>query len=74
MSEDQLSEITEYIIRFLLGSKANETFSNLIGYTSDKTLFSKYKIVILPSVLCDHGYYGTAQSLPQLPLPLCEDM
>ena len=47
MSEDQLSEITEYIIRFLLGSKANETFSNLIGYTSDKTLFSKYKIFIV---------------------------
>ena len=74
MSEDQLSEITEYIIRFLLGSKANETFSNLIGYTSDKTLFSKYKIVILPSGFFDQGFYGTAQSLPQFPLPLWDDM
>ena len=74
MSEDQLSEITEYIIRFLLGSKADDGLCSLIGYTSDKTLFSKYKIVILPSVFFNTEIYNTEKSLPKLPLPLWEDV
>ena len=72
MTAEHLSEITDYIIRFLLGSDSNETFSRLIGYTSDKEQFSKYKIVIIPSGFFNPEFYNTEKSLPQLPLTVWE--
>lgn len=72
MTAERLSEITDYIIRFLLGSDSNETFSRLIGYTSDKEQFSKYKIVIIPSGFFNPEFYNTEKSLPQLPLTVWE--
>ncbi|MBP1664169.1 MAG: hypothetical protein H6Q19_1309 [Bacteroidetes bacterium] len=74
MPADHLSEITDYIIRFLLGNVSNETYSSMIGYTSDKKQFSKYKIVIIPSGFFNAEIFNTEKSLPQLPLPLWEEI
>lgn len=58
----------KYIIHFLLGTDISEEIVDLVGYTSDANKYAQYKIVIHPSGFFDNEMYGTAQSLPQLPL------
>ena len=55
----------EYIIQFLI---RDEQSARLVGYTNDKTQWSKYKIVIVPSNFFNDDIYGTPQSMPSLPL------
>jgi hypothetical protein len=63
-----MDEIIDYIIGFMLGSDVNESITRLVGYTSDKSKFSDYKVVIIPSGFFDDGIYGTKQSIPTFPL------
>jgi len=57
-----------YIIRFLLGDDISHHLISTIGYTSDRSLFHKYNIVIIPSGFFDEHTYGTPASIPPLPL------
>ena len=66
-----LKEITDYIIRFLLGDD-NSGYASHIGYTADKGEFAHYKLVILPSTFFEKETYNTQKSNPVLPLPLWE--
>ena len=59
-------EVIQYIIQFLAGG--NSEICRYIGYTSDKERFYQYKLLIIPSGFFDEDMYGTAKSLPQLPL------
>ena len=61
----------DYVIHFLLG----EGFGGLrplVGYTSDVAQYGQYRVVIVPSGFFRDGVYGTAASLPALPLPAVE--
>ena len=61
----------DYIIHFLLG----EGFGGLrplVGYTSDVAQYGQYRVVIVPSGFFRDEVYGTAASLPALPLPAVE--
>ncbi len=60
-------EIINYIIQFLLGEK-NSGLSDFVGYTAEKESFSNYKIVIFPSRFFDENVYGSAESIPDIPL------
>lgn len=64
----------QYIIQFLLGEGIPAPIADLIGYTSDRSQFHKYKIVILPSGFFDEKIYGTKESIPSLPLRLIENV
>lgn len=66
MSENLL-EISDYIIQFLLGNE-NSNFSKLIGYTSNPLEFSQYKLVVFPSDFFSENIYKTERSFPNLPL------
>ncbi len=55
----------EYIIQFII---RDEQSARLVGYTNDKTQWSKYKVVIVPSNFFNDNIYGTPQSMPSLPL------
>lgn len=68
-----MTEIIEYIIHFLLGEEVSPEISSMVGYTTNKDEFHKYKIVILPSNFFSPEIYGTSESLPQLPLQLWEE-
>ena len=72
MSVEKTSEITDYIIGFLLGDE-NADAKKYISYTDDNSHFSQYKLIIIPSGFFEKGVYGTPQSIPELPLPLLED-
>ena len=61
-----MHEVIQYIIQFLAGG--NSEVCRHIGYTSDKEQFNKFKLVIIPSGFFDKDRYGTAESLPRLPL------
>jgi hypothetical protein len=69
-----MSEIIDYIIRFMLGGDVRENITRLIGYTSDKSKFSDYKIVIVPSDFFNENTYGTKQSIPTFPLKNIEGL
>lgn len=69
-----MNKIIRYIIQFLLGENIPEPITNLIGYTSDKMEFHKYKIVIIPSGFFNDNIYGSAKSMPVLPLQQIEDI
>lgn len=58
----------EYIIKFLIGTEQTGSLYGKIGYTSDRNLFEKYSVVIIPSGFFDSGIYGTASSIPSFPL------
>lgn len=64
----------EYIISFLIGGDKAETFGSLVGYTSDRSKFHHYKVVIIPSPFFDDDVYGTAASIPSLPLQEIENI
>lgn len=60
-----MSEIIDYIIQILIRDEHN---AHHVGYCNDKTQWSKYKVVIVPSNFFDNNIYGTQQSMPSLPL------
>ncbi len=55
----------EYIIQFLIRDEHN---AHHVGYCNDKTQWSKYKVVIVPSNFFNDDIYGTKKSMPSLPL------
>ncbi len=63
-----MKEAIDYIISLLVCG--NNELAQLVGYTSDKNLYGKYKVVIVPSCFFDDDIYGSPQSLPELPLKL----
>ncbi|MEZ7865861.1 MAG: polysaccharide deacetylase family protein [Paludibacteraceae bacterium] len=71
--EKDLTKISDYIIRFLLGNE-NAEFAKHIGYYSDKDDYSGCKLVIRRSNFFDPDIYGTTQSYPALPLSLWKDI
>jgi hypothetical protein len=67
-----ISPVT-YVLRFLLGdSPACREAASLVGYTDDRSLFHRYKVIIHPSGFFDAGNYGTPHSLPSVPLKSLE--
>ena len=55
----------EYIIQFLIRDEHN---AHHVAYCNDKTQWSKYKVVIVPSNFFNDDIYGTKKSMPSLPL------
>lgn len=62
-----MKETIDYIIRFLLGEQREEVY-RAVGYTVDEPRYMQYRVVIRPSGFFREGVYGTAASLPALPL------
>ena len=60
-----MQKVIDYIIQFLI---RDEHKAHHVGYCSDKTQWSKYKVVIVPSNFFNDSIYGTQQSMPPLPL------
>lgn len=60
-----MQKIIDYIIQFLIRDEHN---AHHVGYCNDKTQWSKYKVVIVPSNFFDDDIYGTQKSMPALPL------
>ena len=60
-----MSKIIDYIIQFLIRDEHN---AHHVGYCNDKTQWSKYKVVIVPSNFFDDDIYGTQKSMPSLAL------
>jgi hypothetical protein len=52
----------------MAGEQLAADVSGLVGYTSDESSFSGYKVVIIPSGFFDEGVYGTAKTIPSAPL------
>lgn len=69
-----MTDIQSYILRFMLGEHIPEKICKLVGYTTRKSEFGKYKIVIIPSGFFSEETYGTAPTLPRLPLQTVEDI
>ena len=69
-----MTEIIRYILRFLVGGQLPDDVNRLVGYTSDITRFAGYKIVIIPSDFFDEGVYGTAQTIPVIPVQTIESV
>jgi len=63
-----MEDYISYIIKFLIGGDNATKLSSMIGYTSHENVFSRYRIVIIPSNYFDEEVYGTPASIPQLPL------
>lgn len=63
-----MNQILRYLIRFLLGEDISHKVASSIGYTADRNTFHRYNLVIIPSGFFNEGRYGTAASLPALPL------
>jgi hypothetical protein len=68
-----MTEIINYIIRFLAGEEVSPKILAKIGYTANPNEFSKYKLVIFPSAFFSEEIYGLPESLPDLPLKLWEE-
>ena len=60
-----MQKIIDYIIQFLIRDEHN---AHHVGYCNDKTQWSKYKVVIVPSSFFYDDTYGTKKSMPSLPL------
>ena len=60
-----MQKIIDYIIQFLIRDEHN---AHHVGYCNDKTQWSKYNVVIVPSNFFDDDFYGTPKSMPSLPL------
>ena len=65
-----MDEIQAYILRFLLGDSVPEDACRAVGYTADEQAFHTFRLVILPSGFFGEDVYGTARSMPTLPLPM----
>lgn len=68
-----MSDIIDYIIRFLIGDHISPQIFDQVGYTSNPEEFHRYKLVILPSIFFNDDIYGTEQSLPTMPLRIWEE-
>ncbi|MDD4490367.1 MAG: polysaccharide deacetylase family protein [Paludibacter sp.] len=69
-----MTEVIQYIIRFLVGDHVKQDVLEKIGYTSDIQDFKNYKLVIKPAGFFDEAMYGTEASIPTLPLKLWEEV
>ncbi|MDR1523651.1 MAG: polysaccharide deacetylase family protein [Tannerella sp.] len=67
-AKERMTETIRYILRFMVGEHPAGDADRFVGYTSDESLFSDYKVVIVPSGFFNSGVYGTAQTMPSLPL------
>lgn len=65
-----MNHTLHYIIRFLLGDDVPEEVVDTIGYTNNRNVYGRYRVVIVPSGFFNQETYGTPASLPEL--PLCE--
>ena len=63
-----MKAVISYIIKFLIGGEKAGALSRFVGYTSDPNKFSHYRVVIIPSPFFRNEVYGTAESMPKLPL------
>ncbi len=68
-----MTEIIDYILHFLLGETVSPKIIAKVGYTSNQKDYRKYKLVILPSPFFSEEIYGSAASLPALPLQIWEE-
>jgi len=68
-----MTEIIDYILRFLLGEQVSPDIFAQVGYTADSNEFHRYKLIILPSAFFEEAVYGSELSLPNLPLQIWED-
>lgn len=60
-----MEETIRYILSFLCRS---EELADMVGYTSDKSEWGKYKVIILPSGFFTAGEYLQPSSMPAAPL------
>ena len=67
-----MTEIIRYILRFLIGGQLPNDVYRLVGYTSNISHFADYKVVIIPSDFFNEGVYGSAQTIPVLPVQTIE--
>ena len=63
-----MKAVISYITKFLIGGEKAGVLASLVGYTSDPNKFSRYRVVIIPSPFFRDEVYGTAESMPKLPL------
>ena len=63
-----MKAVISYITKFLIGGEKADVLASLVGYTSDPNKFSRYRVVIIPSPFFRDEVYGTAESIPKLPL------
>lgn len=68
LPKSKMKEVCDYLIRFLLQCPSDSDLPSLVGYTSDESVFSRYKVVIIPSSFFDSDSYGKPSSIPKLPL------
>ena len=69
-----MTEVIRYILRFMIGEQFAGDVSNYVGYTSDKSCFKDYKVVIVPSGFFEEGVYGSERTNPAFPLKKIEDI
>ena len=67
-----MNDTLHYMIRFLLGDDIPEEIVGTIGYTSNRSQYYRYSLVIVPSGFFDDQVYGSQLSMPTLPLPEVE--
>ena len=63
-----MTDIIQYILRFMVGEHLADDISSFVGYTSDRLQYGDYKVVIVPSGFFDEGVYGTDKTKPSIPL------
>lgn len=67
-------DIIQYIVSFLLGEQTSPKIIKQVGYTASPEEFHDYKLVIIPSRFFSDDIYGTELSIPDLPLPVWEEV
>lgn len=65
-----MEETIRYILSFLCRS---EELADMVGYTSDKSKWSKYKVIILPSGFFTASEYLQPSSMPAFPFKKIND-
>ena len=69
-----MKQTVEYIIDFLLGANFRRGAGVRVGYTADFRLFENFDVVIQDAGFFDENSYGKAETLPQLPLKIWEEV
>lgn len=64
-------ELFSYLVDFMVGEALPE---NWIGYTSDEEVFTRYRLVFVPSGFFQEGIYGTTAAMPKEPLAQLEEL
>ena len=67
-----MTEIIQYILRFMVGEQLPDDINRLVGYVLDIDCFTDYKVVIIPSNFFNEGVYGNAQTIPAFPVQTIE--